>query len=93
MTDIDSAQKLAMLFQETGGAHHKAFHETDGADPEWPLWYADYLQDKLGKLLNADLTKSEIVYLLLSLEKQRTEKAPEAKWPSYYAKVLLKHYA
>jgi hypothetical protein len=92
MTASDSVQKLAGLFMETGEAHHKAFHKTDGVDPEWPLWYAEYLHDKLKKFLNADLTKSEIIYLCLSLEKERALKAPGAKWPFYYAKVLIKRY-
>lgn len=26
-------------------------------DPEWPLWYADYLQERLGPLLDANFTE------------------------------------
>ena len=36
---------LVDLFREAGHAHHAAFAATDGADPDWPIWYADYLQE------------------------------------------------
>lgn len=42
MDQTDLAQQLEGLFNEVGEAHHQAYIETDGADPEWPLWYADY---------------------------------------------------
>jgi hypothetical protein len=29
------------LFRATAEDHHRAFLETDGLDPDWPLWYAD----------------------------------------------------
>src|SRR3954471_10797358 len=44
---MDLGRQLEGLFHEVGEAHHQAYIETDGADPEWPLWYADYLRDKL----------------------------------------------
>jgi hypothetical protein len=40
-------QELADLLNETAEAHHKAFAATDGVDDEWPIWYADYLVDKM----------------------------------------------
>ena len=44
---------LAKLLNETAEAHHKAFAATEGEDPDWPIWYADYLLDKMRKMLNA----------------------------------------
>ena len=35
--------KLSNLLNETAEAHHKAFAATEGEDPDWPLWYTDYL--------------------------------------------------
>lgn len=43
----EQVQALADLLVETGHAHHQAFIETNGADLNWALWYADYLADKL----------------------------------------------
>jgi hypothetical protein len=58
----DLPNQIADLLLEAGHAHHQAFIETDGHDPEWPLWYAQYFQEKLGRLLNYPLSQSEIVY-------------------------------
>src|SRR5215207_621925 len=46
METDDLARQLEGLFHEVGEAHHQAYIETDGADPEWPLWYADYLRGR-----------------------------------------------
>ena len=88
----DLAQQLEELFYEVGRAHHQAYIETDGADPEWPLWYADYLRDKLAPLLDASFTKSELVYLLLLVAKEQPLRAPGANWARYYAKFFIELY-
>ena len=88
----DIINQIDSLLQATGHAHHQAYIETDGADPDWPLWYADYLLDKLPQLLNASMTKTEIVYVLVSLDKEQQTLAPGAKWTHYYAKSLVNRY-
>jgi hypothetical protein len=93
MTEMDLAQQLEELFHEVGAAHHQAYIETDGVDPEWPLWYADYLRDKLGALLDASFTKSELVYLLVLLSHEQPLSAPGANWARYYAKFFIRLYA
>ena len=92
MADKTLAQQIADLLMETGHAHHQAFIEVDGNDPDWPLWYADYLHDKLGKLLKANFTKSELVYLLVLLDKEQSHHAPGATWPLFYGKSLVERY-
>ncbi len=92
MTEPSLAQRLAELFRETGSAHHQAFIETDGADPDWPLWYADHLVEKLHELLHAELTKSELVYLIVTAENERTLRAPGAPWTQYYARFFVDRY-
>ncbi|ETZ99541.1 hypothetical protein I547_5783 [Mycobacterium kansasii 824] len=42
-----TAAELADLLVETGERHHQAYADTDGADPEWALWYSGYLQARL----------------------------------------------
>ena len=92
MTNTDLAHQLEDLFRKAGSAHHQAYLETDGVDPEWPLWYADYLREKLGKLLNATFTKSELVYLIVMAAKEQALKAPGADWPKYYARFFSQRY-
>ena len=85
-------EKLAALFEATGSAHHQAFIATDGADPDWPIWYADYLHDKMPGHLGVTLTRSDIVYLLVKLGHEQAQNAPGAKWPRYYARYLIEQY-
>lgn len=88
-----STNKLAALLKETGHAHHQAFIATDGVDAEWPLWYADYLEHRLPELLGVNLTRSEIVYLLVLLSKRQPVEAPDADWTEYYAAYIVDKYA
>ena len=86
-------EKLRTLFQETVNKHHQEFIETSGADPEWPMWYANYLIGDLGKLLNATFTKSEVIYLLIRVERMRELEAPGSDWATYYARFFAERYA
>lgn len=85
-------QQLEALFQETIEAHHQAYADVDGADPDWPIWYAGFLRDRLNALLDASLTQSELVYLLITLDREVHRVAPGAHWQSYYARALLERY-
>ena len=80
-------QELAVLFENTGHAHHQAFIATDGVDPEWPLWYAAHLEKPLSGLLNRSLTQSKIVYELVRLDE--TADVGGAPWPQVYAEDLV----
>ncbi len=92
MSDTNLERQLARLFQETGHAHHQAFIETDGADPEWPIWYAGYLQSKLATIFETEMTKSTLVYLLVRVDKEHVSKAPESDWLTYYARFFISHF-
>ena len=84
--------KLANLLNETAEAHHKAFAATEGEDPDWPLWYSDYLLEKLRKMLKAKFTKSELIYLLVLADKKNGVVAPGAYWPRFYTKFIISRY-
>lgn len=85
-------QKLVGLLRETGRAHHEAFIETDGADPDWPAWYARQLQPALSRLLDTALTQREVAALLISLDQAFQQTAPGGDWADYYAHALLEQY-
>ena len=70
--------ELANLLNETAEAHHKAFTVTNGEDAKWPIWYADYLLHKMRRMLNSKFTKSELIYILVSAEKENGRLAPGA---------------
>lgn len=78
-------QELGRLLQQTGHAHHQTFIETDGADPEWPLWYAEYLQEDLNRALGKELTVSELVYHLIQVTKEHEAQGGDKSWAEFAA--------
>lgn len=88
----DKIQEIADLLRETQRAHHQAYIETNGYDLEWPIWYADYLFDRLLPLLETTMPKSELIYLLVHLSKIQPADAPDAEWSRYYARYLVEQY-
>lgn len=86
-------KNISALLVEAGKAHHQAFVATDGADPDWPIWYAGYLQEPLEKLLQTSFTKSELVYCLMNAELERDALAPESDWHEFYAGHFIEHFA
>lgn len=87
------AGRLADLLRETGTAHHQAFLSTDGEDPEWPLWYAERLQERVGRLMGRSFTRSELVYFLLFADKEYARQSPRPDWPVFYADLFVQRYA
>jgi len=79
---------LPSLLIQTGHAHHEAFIETNGTDPEWPLWYAGYLFAKLRRLGYRG-TQAELVAALVEADRAHQATAPDAPWPQFYAPRLL----
>ncbi len=85
----DMQYRLSVLLQQTLDAHHRAFIEVDGDDPEWPLWYAGYLQLRLDEEFGLALTQSELVYWLVRAEKQRLAEHSQTAWQDFYAEHWL----
>lgn len=78
--------ELADLLVETGQRHHQAYADTDGADPEWALWYSGYLQARLWDRAGRLPSRSQLVGLLQSAEHRY---GSAEGWPLRYAGHLL----
>lgn len=89
MPDASDAARLAQLLTETGQEHHEAFLDTDGADPEWPLWYADYLSGRIDALIEPPPTKSKLVQCLMNAADAHATHDPDGPWPAFYANYIL----
>ena len=89
MSDQARITQLAELFKETGKAHHQAFIETDGEDPDWAIWYANHLRDRLTPFLAAPLTRSRLVFCLVATDDEHRAAHADAPWPEYYAERVL----
>jgi NAD(P)H-hydrate epimerase len=85
----DKTDQIAELLLQTGSAHHTAFLDVDGQDPDWPMWYAEYLQNRLPPLLGRELTMSELTCLMVDLDRRHREKKPDSPWHSFYAQQLI----
>lgn len=93
MTQTETVTALANLFEATGHAHHAAFSETDGADDNWAIWYAEYLRPRLRDLVGVDRVEQDIVAWLVRTEHERAARAADAPWPVYYARSFANAYA
>ena len=92
MTDKNT--RVSALLHEAGETHHRVYRIVDGADDDWASWYADWLINlsELAELLGTTPVRSELVYMLVKLDKDFTEQEPAGKWEDYYAEGLLQHF-
>ena len=90
----DALEQVRRLLNEAGETHHRVFRIVDGADDDWASWYAQWLIDlsELPDLLGERPVRSELIYLLVSLDKQYTAEDPAEAWELYYARQILRHF-
>ena len=90
-----SMEQISRLLHEAGETHHRVFRIVDGADDDWASWYADWLVNltELPALLGAKPVRSELTYLLVSLDKEYTANQPSDSWEPYYAQRILGHFS
>ena len=87
-------EQISALLHEAGETHHRVFRIVDGADDDWASWYAQWLTDlsELPDLPGARPVRSELIYLLVGLDKQYPAEAPGEPWEIYYARQILRHF-
>jgi hypothetical protein len=90
----DPAERVAALLHEAGETHHVVYRIVDGDDPDWASWYADWLLElsELPEILGTKPVRSELVWLLVSLDKEYSRVSPEEPWPQWYSERMLEHY-
>lgn len=81
--------QLADLLEQTARAHHEAFAETDGEDPEWPRWYARHLLEAdLAGLVGGAPDEATVEAELRASDEAYREQSPGEPWNSFYAEHL-----
>ena len=87
--------RVAALLGEAAETHHRVFRITDGADDDWASWYADWLTklSELPGLLGTPPVRSELVHMLVQLDKDYVIMSPDEAWEPYYALRLIAHFA
>jgi hypothetical protein len=90
----DSTEEISRLLHEASETHHQVFRIVDGDDDDWASWYAQWLINlsELPDLLGIKPVRSELIYLLVSLDKQYTAEHPAEPWEPYYARQILSHF-
>jgi hypothetical protein len=84
-------ERIAELLHEAAETHHVVFRITDGDDPDWASWYADWLLDhsELPDLLGATPVRSHLVHALVELDRQYESDHPTERWEDFYSEGLL----
>lgn len=87
--------ELAETLHQAAELHHQVYKIVDGNDPDWASWYADWLISLsiLPKLLKVRPVRSELVYLLVKLDKDYGREKPDSPWEQYYAKGIINHFS
>lgn len=91
--DTEAQSDLAALLREAGRAHHNAFLATDGDDADWPLWYANFIQQPLREQLGIEYTRSRLVYCLINADYEHQAQSPDSDWSTFYAEQILERCA
>jgi hypothetical protein len=89
-----SPERVSDLLHEAAETHHVVYRITDGDDPDWASWYADWLLDhsELPDELGARPVRSQLVHALVELDRDFTEQSPGGRWEDYYAARLIERF-
>jgi hypothetical protein len=87
--------KVAELLHEAAETHHRVYRIVDGADDDWATWYGDWLVrlSELPHLVGRQPVRSELVYLLVGLDKEYVQRTPAEAWETYYARRIVEHFS
>lgn len=86
----DRSTKISALLHEAAETHHTVYRITDGEDPDWASWYADWLirLSELPDLLGALPVRSHLVHFLVQADRDHTAADPGQRWEDWYAERL-----
>lgn len=87
---MDDTDKIADLLHEAGETHHLVYRITDGDDPDWASWYADWLLhlSELPQLLGSAPVRSHLIHALVQLNRDYVSESPDEPWEAFYAARL-----
>ena len=85
------ASRISALLHEAAETHHVVYRITDGEDPDWASWYADWLLDhsELPDELGAAPVRSHLVHALVQFDLDYTAKKRDESWEEWYARGLI----
>ena len=86
----EPVHRIAELLHEAAETHHVVYRITDGDDPDWASWYADWLLElsELPELLGTRPVRSHLVHALVELDREYTSGSRDERWEDWYAARL-----
>jgi hypothetical protein len=90
----DQTSRVSELLHEAAETHHTVYRITDGDDPDWASWYADWLLglSELGDVLGTRPVRSHLVHALVDLDRAYTSSSPAERWEDWYASQLVERF-
>jgi len=90
-----SPERISDLLHEAAETHHVVYRITDGDDPDWASFYADWLLEhsELPQELGAAPVRSHLVHALVQLDRDFTAQRPAGRWEDFYANALVAQFA
>jgi hypothetical protein len=90
----ERVRKVSALLHEAAETHHVVYRITDGTDEDWASWYGDWLVrlSELPELLGRSPVRSELVYMLVGLDRDYASSRPAESWEDHYARALVEHF-
>ena len=87
-------EQVGKVLLEAGETHHRVYRIVEGADDDWASFYAWWLIElsELPALLGTKPVRSELIYLLVRLDKQYAADNPGEPWEDYYARQIVDHF-
>ena len=87
---MDDTDQIAALLHEVAETHHVVYRITDGDDPDWASWYADWLLrlSELPELLATSPVRSHLVHALVQLDRDYVAESPAEPWEAFYSSRL-----
>jgi hypothetical protein len=87
--------RIGELLHEAAETHHIVYRITDGDDPDWASWYADWLirLSELPEIVGRVPVRSDLVHLLVDLDRRYVRDQPAEPWESWYAGRLAEHFS
>jgi hypothetical protein len=87
MPPTTHASDLAVALLAAKRAHTEAFAHVDGADPEWPRWYAEHLLQEAPTAVEG-MSVSELTAALVLADRVHRGEAGDRPWEEAYGAFL-----
>src|SRR2546423_15555439 len=94
VTVSEDLEGVAALLHEAAETHHLVYRIVDGDDPDWASWYAEWLINlsELPQVLRRKPVRSELIHMLVELDRTFSQSKPGQPWEQFYARHLLEHF-